>query len=437
MQKGGSRQFILMVVLMVFSLVIVISSIIPNLCKVLFVQDAFATTSPSFQRQELSLDTGQWFDLIWQNSTSSGPNYADIQSVSYSSSGRHLDATLWLAGFETSPNDYENVNYGMYFDADSNNRTGLDGIDYKIEISWNNESRTWTRAFEEWSSNGKNKTLDKEGNATDFFDKAGSYVTMSADLDSMLSPENYRVLFYAEVYNQKKVPIYWIIDSTNWISIPSPELNFVVLPNPIVLVQGEDSIAEVRINSSTAAELELEINPHVPEAGNSSSQRITTKLDSEKLIIPPFGATSTHMRVSIPPDIPPTAYMIMIGANITSVNTPLFAETGITQPGTQESLNNNNAENARSEYFASEYISKKITDQKVSKSAPFSVQVKEWSFEEQLNSFVTGWVTPLTAIYASITSIVAAILGWIYGRRRGGQGGRQESNVNDQNKDNK
>jgi hypothetical protein len=44
--------------------------------------------------------------------------------------------------------------------------------------------------------------------------------------------------------------------------------------------------------------------------------------------------------------------------------------------------------------------------------------VKEWKFDEQLNNFVNQWITPLTAIYTTISSIVAGVLGWIYGRRR-------------------
>jgi len=386
------------------------------------VQKAFAYSSPSFQRQELTLNSGSWFDVFSGKTTRNGTNYIDIQSVSYFSNGRHLNATLWLPDFKTSPNDYELVDYGMYLDADSDNRTGLSGIDYKVEISWDNESRTWTRHFEEWSSNGKSKTLSKEENVTDFFEDRASYVTLYADLDSMLSPNNYRVLFYAEGIDFLHKQFSWIIDSTNWISIPSPELVFVVSPSPIVLTQGGESITEVRINSSSAEELELNIKPEVTE-NSSNSKLITMKLDSEKLLIPPFGAASTHMRVSITPDIQPTDYMIIMRANIITLNTPPFAEPGTTQSETQKSATNNDQDIGVSRSLSlreivSEFVSKTITDQPVSKSSVFSIQVKEWKFDEQLNSFVNQWITPLTGIYTAISSIVAGILGWIYGRRR-------------------
>src|SRR5215213_1325720 len=413
MQKQDVVHYFLIIVLILLSVALIISMTM-NAYKIL-VQDAFASYSPSFQRQELTLGSGSWFNVTGGSSTRGGPNYIDIQSVSYLSNGRNLNATLWLADFTSSPNEYELVDYGMYIDADSNNGTGLSGIDYKVEISWNNESRTWSRAFEEWSSSGKTKTLSEEENATNFFQDGDSYVTLFADLDSILSPNNYRVLFYAEVIDLQK-QFTWIIDSTNWISIPSPELVFVVSPSPIVLTQGGESIAEVRINSSSAEELEVTINPYVTE-NSSNSKLITMRLDSEKLLIPPFGAASTHMRVSISPDIQPTNYMIIMRANITRMTTPPFAGPGITQSETQKSATNNDQDISISRnQRLREFVSKTITDQPVIKSSVFSIQVKEWKFDEQLNSFVNQWITPLTGIYTAISSIVAGILGWIYGR---------------------
>jgi hypothetical protein len=126
------------------------------------------------------------------------------------------------------------------------------------------------------------------------------------------------------------------------------------------------------------------------------------------------------MRVSITPDIQPTDYMIIMRANITTVNTAPFAEPESTQSKTQKSATNNDQEIGISpgQQAISEFVSKTITDQPVFKSSVFSIQVKEWKFDEQLNNFVNQWITPLGAIYTTISSIVAGILGWIYGRRR-------------------
>src|SRR5215211_8085964 len=115
MQKKGFVRFFLMIVLVLLSVALIISMTM-NTYKIV-VQKAFASSSPSFQRQELTLGSGSWFDMFsGKTTTRGGTNYIDIQSVSYFSNGRHLNATLWLADFTISPNDYELVDYGMYFD---------------------------------------------------------------------------------------------------------------------------------------------------------------------------------------------------------------------------------------------------------------------------------------------------------------------------------
>ena len=434
MQRVQAAQCVAMTVVISLSIGSVI--FLTNWYKVPLVQNAFASLSPSFQRQEITLGSGNWFDIFSNNRTSSGPDYADIESVSYLSNGTYLNATLWLANFEKAPNDHENVNYGMYIDADSNNMTGFHGIDYKVEISWNNESRKWTSVFEEWSSSGKIKSLHPEENATDFFgDGDGrSYVTLSANLDSILSPGNYKVLFYAEVIDKKVYPFHWIIDSTNWISIPSPKLALVVLPDPIVLIQGEkDSIAEVRVNSSTPDE--LDVNLSLPLENTSNSGLMAMKLDSEKLHVPPFGEASTHLHVSVSPDIDPTNYRRIVRANVAVANTPLFAEIagGSNESGTEKRSSNNGED---SHVKSVPELVSKISDQTVSKSSVFSLQVRQWSLEEQLSSFVNQWITPLSAIYTSLSSIVAGILGWIYGRRRSRQRRNNDYHGNNNNQRN-
>ena len=95
-------------------------------------------------------------------------NSIDIQSATYSSDGRFLNATLWLSGFRKAP-PREEVVYGMLVDADLKNNTGNQGIDYQIEIQWNNATRTWTRVFNEFSSGGNQRSLEKPQNITDFF----------------------------------------------------------------------------------------------------------------------------------------------------------------------------------------------------------------------------------------------------------------------------
>jgi hypothetical protein len=423
MRKGGVTRYVLIIVLTLLSIAFVIS--VTNLYKIM-VQEAFASSSPSFQRQELTLGSRNWFDMFQNKSTSSGPNYIDIESVSYFSNGTHLNATIWLANFTMTPTDYENVNYGMYFDADSNNRTGSGGIDYKVEINWNSERRTWERLYEEWSSSGHNKTLDKKENVSNFFGENGSYVTLYADLDSMLSPDNYRILFYAEVINFER-DLDWIIDLTDWISIPSPELVLVVQPSPIPSTEGGNSIAELRINSSSADELDIDLGLPTVDGSSSNTTSITIALDSQKLRIPPFGVASTHLHVFVPFGTVSTEYTILIPANITRVHVPLNLGFGSSVPPSENKLEDQ-VDPLRGD--PSERVSK-ANDEKLSKRAVFSVKVM--ALHEQLNAFINQWLSPLAAIYATISSIIGGILAWIYERRR--RRG-QKSKKYDQNKNN-
>jgi hypothetical protein len=159
-------------------------------------------------------------------------------------------------------------------------------------------------------------------------------------------------------------------------------------------------------------------------------------LDPEKLLIPPFGAASTHMRVSTTSGIEDTDYMGIMRANITTPLCPqLSAEPGFTQSETQENATNNGQDLRKATF--TDFVSNTITCEPFYKSSVFSIQVKEWGLDEELNSFVNQWVTPLTTIYTALSSIVAGVLGWIYGRRRERKTRTQEKRaIEDQNNNN-
>jgi hypothetical protein len=245
-------------------------------------QKVFATTttsSPSFSRQEIDDRKSDWLDVWRGRNTVIGAKYTDIQVVNYYSDGRFLNATLWLDKFnEIGPPDRK-LNYGMYIDADFNNKTGIAGIDYKVEIQWDNKTKSWTRVFEEWSTNGKAKTLDIKPNYTGFFEKSsggnntrgsegggGDYVTLYADLNKMFSPTRYKVLFYSEEVKGLK----WIMDSSKWIYIPPPEFVITTLPQSVDLRQGDSRTIEVQVNSTKGFEPSFQLYAVYPSSSTSS-----------------------------------------------------------------------------------------------------------------------------------------------------------------------
>lgn len=390
------EERILIMILMLFS--ITLTTLLTPICQIP-IQDAFGSSSLTFERQELILDRGNWFDLLLENSTKGGPNYIDIESVSYFSNGTHLNATLWLANFTDAPTEYENVNYGMYFDVDSNNRTGSGGVDYKVEVNWNNKSRIWTRLLEEWSSTGHNNTLDKE-NTTDFFEDGGSFVTLNADLGSMLSPNQYRILFYAEVIDFEN-RLSWIIDSTDWISIPPPDVDLTVSPSSINLIQGGNSIVDLQINSSTPDELDIHLD--LPNRTD-----ITITADAEDFRVPAFGVASAQLSISTPFwDVSPR-YTITIPVTITPVYAPLNLGFG------SATLPPSSSEN-QDDLSPSSRVSK-TNNEVVSISVIFSAQTI--AVHEQLFNSINQWVTPLTALYTAMSTIIGGILALMYKRRK-------------------
>ena len=122
--------------------------------------------SPSFSIQESIDPKLDWINLNTREFDRDGDRSTDIESIDYYSDGKTLSAILWLY-FPFKPNpspSYQNVNYGMYINSDFDDETGFGGIDYKIEISWNNQSKNWTKVVEKWSHFGESIVLDKQNN---------------------------------------------------------------------------------------------------------------------------------------------------------------------------------------------------------------------------------------------------------------------------------
>ena len=113
--------------------------------------EAFASlaSSKSFGRQEVKDGIYDWIDLQTGLDTK-GASFIDIDSINYFSDGRFLNSTLWLRSLDAlSINNgmptSQSIYYGMLIDADSNNNTGFQGIDYQVEVKWSNKTNTWTR----------------------------------------------------------------------------------------------------------------------------------------------------------------------------------------------------------------------------------------------------------------------------------------------------
>ena len=140
----------------------------------------------------------------------------------------------------------------MLIDADFNTGTGWDGADFQLSLEWKNPITklidSWDKSIIEHPLPGLSRTIGSVAhNYTGFFEKNGKYVTLSIDLNSIGSPNEYRIIYYAFV---KKNDGLNTLDFSSWTDIPPPELSL-VSENPIVLRRPSNEIVGVQLKSST------------------------------------------------------------------------------------------------------------------------------------------------------------------------------------------
>src|SRR5918992_1842614 len=283
-------------------------------------QEVFAA-SPAFNRQEITdeFHDGFHFNRMGQILTNDDYNdtldqLTDIQKITYFSNGTVLVATLWLASaFEEKPSANGSnvaVIYGILIDADYNQVTGKEGVDYQIELQWTNETQTWNKGIIEYSSPVHNRTFDIQENYTGFYENDERYVLVSINLDEILSPNLYRAMFYAGyVYNHSNMKI----DLSPWVDISPPVYSISTLPNPIIVRQGEQKIIGAQLKSTTGfVQNVIEFMP----VENYSS--IELEFIRDNLNKSSSGIEPAPFKIEVPQNAQVGQYIIPIRANIST-----------------------------------------------------------------------------------------------------------------------
>jgi len=276
------------------------------------------STSPSFNIQQIDDDNTDWINMTTREFINKGERSTDILAVNYFSNGKFFNATLWLYfPFNNMPTNYSFVNYGMLIDADFNSKTGFSigkeyGIDYQLEIQWNNETKTWTKILQAWSPNGSQRTLDISYNYTDFYEIANNFVILSLDLSSILYPDKYKIIFYAETKEDKDLTSPKIADITRWIAIPPLELLISNVPAALTLRPGEEKTIELKINSTKGFEPTISLTSR-----SSFGNDISSFIEFDKLRIPSHGIATTPMTIKVSEEAVVRPYTLFIIANST------------------------------------------------------------------------------------------------------------------------
>ncbi len=188
-------------------------------------------------------------------------NLTKLQSVSYVSDGKFLNATLWLSKpFELFPVN-DTPTYTVSIDADYDKFTGSnDGIDYEAEIIWNNKTNTWTYDLEEYSSILKGRVIEKIDNYTGFYTKepvAGNDfnlnnrdVNIPINLDKIGPIVQGRILFSVGHELKLNNKDRRINDYSNWIPIPPPKFSIVLDPNNLIMRPRDNAKVSIQAYSN-------------------------------------------------------------------------------------------------------------------------------------------------------------------------------------------
>ena len=175
--------------------------------------------------------------------------------------------------------------------------------------------------------------LDVQYNYTGFFEKGKSYVLLSADLNTIGSPDKYRVIFYTA----DKEDSASTIDLTNWVYIPQPELVISIFPNPIVIRAGEEKTVEIRLNSTSGFEPLVFLY-------TMAQPDLALNIGIDKLRMPSYGDATIPLTITASPNAVTRPYTVPIFANISfqsqSIIETISPETDlITNPSPLRSQN--------------------------------------------------------------------------------------------------
>lgn len=281
--------------------------------KIYIPHNAFAL-SPYFGKQEIIDPKLDWVDMKTKQSITSKeglPYFTDILSVDYYSDGKTLNATLWtFLPFQARPLKYNKVDYGMLVDSDFDKKTGFEGIDYKLEISWDNKTGEWTKKLVQWSVNGDQRILNTAKNSSGFSENGKNYVLLSLDLGSILYPTKYKVTFYSDVQKDDRSDV--ISDFTRWVAIPPPELHISTSPINITLTPGLEKTIEVNVKSTEGYTPAVNLSAQAPSDG---SIKFYFKKGFDKLVVPSYGIVSTNMIISAVNNASIAPYTLTIFAN--------------------------------------------------------------------------------------------------------------------------
>ena len=302
------------ILILMFLILIIYSS------NYLYLEHVRGEISP-FPRQEIN--DGIHDGLYANTTTSSNKNNTatftsdsrDLIAVSHFSDGKTLNSTLWFLGMVSKYDDFDDIksaSYGVLVDVDNNPFTGRLGVDYQKEINWNTTDNFWTSSLIEYSSSGNQKIEIAASNIT--ITQNQSFFPISLDLDSITSPDKFRVSYYSMEVNKDSTNI---VDMTNWVDVPPAQFTLSTLPKSLVLTQGESLDIGAQLVSNTGS------SPQVLNIDNEKNNaHVLVKFNPNGINFSSFGIAPLPFRITAPSNAQVGQYTIPLLANVSLEMTP-------------------------------------------------------------------------------------------------------------------
>jgi hypothetical protein len=282
--------------------------------------------SPAFSDKEIINQKNGWVQTYGNDSTHLKSDYANLMAVDYSSDGKTLYTTFWLASNSENASIYnqpiKHIRYGMLIAIVSlPENSGYNGANYNYYIEAVNGK--WSEYLYQLSSTGTRAPIYSKINYTESFGGpiiGPGYVRLRLDLSSIHSPSKYGLSFYtAESFKANEVR-----DFTSWVAVPPDIIDVLTHPKDIVIRQGEEQLIPVQIEtplSNNVTSITFDNGTYYSSNGLSVS--------TERIQPPLF-------KVKVSPQSPVGVYTIPFVASLliqtTSSKLPNHKVTGFVDP---------------------------------------------------------------------------------------------------------
>jgi len=180
-----------------------------------------ALASSSFNTQEIVPIPPHAFNNAGNEVNPTGS--AILKDVTFFSDGNHLNATYWT--LDQSPHIGSTVvTYGMLIDSDSDDKTGYGGIDYILQVQFENNKAV--ESLVELTNLGDKKIIYSNFENPKLFQKEKNRTPLSLDLRTIGSPEKYKISFFTNETSFDGT--FSNIDYSSLASVPIPDLKITI-----------------------------------------------------------------------------------------------------------------------------------------------------------------------------------------------------------------